>query len=63
MSYKLTAEDRVFLLKALWAKERELGVQLQFRIENNFPDDIIAQYRNDIEKCKQLDSEFLNWSL
>lgn len=58
---KLTTEDRVMILQSLWCKERELQQALEFRIENNFDDDIISKYRGDLEHVIKLSDSFLEW--
>ncbi len=57
---KLTAEQRVIILQSLWCRERELEQVLNRRIEQGFDDDIIEQYRSDLEKTKELSDNFLN---
>jgi hypothetical protein len=61
--YKLSSEERCLLLRALWAKERELESQLQLRIELDSPIDIIEDYRKQLELVKNLDDKFLQWSI
>lgn len=61
--YKLSSEERCLLLRALWAKERELESQLKMRIEQNYPDDIIKNYRDELEIVKRLDDKFIQWSI
>lgn len=56
----LTAEQRVIILQSLWCRERELEQVLKRRIEQGFDDDIIEQYRSDLEKTKELSDNFLN---
>ena len=59
----LTAEQRVIILKSLWCRERELESALNFRIEHEFDNDIIEQYRSDLAKTQELSNTFLEWGV
>lgn len=60
---KLSADDRVMLLQALWCKERELEQAIKLREDLEFDKEILDKYKADLEHVKRLGDEFLNWSM
>ncbi len=62
-TYKLSAEERCILLKSLWAMEREIEKHLNLKRELNSPSDIIKSYEDELEKVRNLDSKFIEWSI